>query len=54
MAATRPQHGHRVRDESMQKYKPFLRTLTQILSARHFPRLYTLAMRGVDAKNLGA
>lgn len=38
----------------MQKYKPFLRTLTQILSARHFPRLYTLAMRGVDAKNLGA
>lgn len=37
----------------MPKFKLFLRALTEVLSARHFPRLYSLVVRGVDAKNLG-
>ncbi|MEY4710886.1 MAG: hypothetical protein RIS88_336 [Pseudomonadota bacterium] len=37
----------------MQKLFKSLQALMQVLSGFQFPRLYALAMRGVDAKNLG-
>lgn len=37
----------------MKKFKQLLQILAGVLSVQQFPRLYALAMRGVDAKNLG-